>query len=47
MDFSILKSVRRASVILTEKSAKNFIIFNKMLTKNGTVLKNNNYEDLK
>lgn len=43
MDFSILKSVRRGSVILTEKIAKNFVILNKTLTKNGTVLKNNKY----
>lgn len=37
------KSVRRGSVILTEKNAKNFVILNKTLTKNGTVLKNNKY----
>lgn len=37
MDFSTLR--RRASVILTEKSAENFIISNKTLTKNVTMLK--------
>lgn len=42
MDFSILKSVRRGSVTLTEKNAKNFVL-NKTLTKNGTVLKNDKY----